>query len=73
MDSMTSVELEDPKIITASRIKRISRGSGTSPELVKELLKSHQAMQKAIKGMRGGMGKMGMKKLMKRLGPGMKM
>jgi signal recognition particle subunit SRP54 len=40
---------------------------------VKELLKSHQAMQKAIKGMRGGMGKMGMKKLMKRLGPGMRM
>ena len=28
MDSMTEAELEDPKIITASRIKRISRGSG---------------------------------------------
>ena len=30
MDSMTAVELEDPKVITASRIKRISRGSGAS-------------------------------------------
>ncbi|NYT01790.1 MAG: signal recognition particle protein [Methanosarcinales archaeon] len=68
MDSMTDSELEDPKIITANRIKRISLGSGTSPELVRELLKSHTAMQKAIKGMRGGMGKMNMKRLMKRMG-----
>jgi signal recognition particle subunit SRP54 len=70
MDSMTEAELDDPKIITASRIKRISRGSGSSPEMVRELLKSHQAMQKAIKGMRGGMGKMNMKRLMKRFGQG---
>ena len=69
---MTEVELEDPKIITVSRIKRISRGSGTSPEMVRELLKSHSAMQKAIKGMRGGAGKMNMKRLMKRFGPGTK-
>jgi len=69
MDSMTDAELEDPKLITAARVKRISRGSGTPPELVKELLKSHQAMQKAIKGMRGGMGKMNMKRLMKKMGP----
>ncbi|MFB3765062.1 MAG: signal recognition particle protein Srp54 [Methanotrichaceae archaeon] len=68
MDSMTDAELEDPKIITASRIKRISYGSGSSPEVVRELLKSHQAMQKAIKGMKG-MGKMNMKRLMKRFGP----
>ena len=68
MSSMTEKELEDPKIITASRIKRISRGSGTSPELVRELLKSHRAMQKALKGMRG-MNKMGMKRMMKKFGP----
>jgi signal recognition particle subunit SRP54 len=73
MDSMTPAELEDPKIITASRIKRISRGSGASPDLVRELLKAHQAMQKALKGMRGGMGKMNMKRLMKRFSPGTKM
>lgn len=69
MDSMTDAELEDPKMITASRIKRISLGSGSSPEVVRELLKSHQAMQKAIKGMKGSMGKMNMKRLMKRFGP----
>ena len=72
MDSMTAAELEDPKVITASRIKRISRGSGASPDLVRELLKSHQAMQKAIKGMRGGMGKMNMKRIMKKFSPGTK-
>jgi signal recognition particle subunit SRP54 len=72
MDSMTADELEDPKIITASRIKRISRGSGATPDVVRELLKSHQAMQKAIKGMRGGAGKMNMKRLMKRFSPGSK-
>jgi len=68
MSSMTEAELEDPKIITASRIKRISRGSGTSPEVVRDLLKSHKAMQKALKGMRG-MNKMGMKRMMKKFGP----
>lgn len=68
MSSMTEAELEDPKIITASRIKRISRGSGTQPEVVRELLKSHKAMQKALKGMRG-MNKMGMKRMMKKFGP----
>jgi signal recognition particle subunit SRP54 len=72
MDSMTEEELEDPKIITMSRVRRISIGSGASPELVREVLKSHQAMQKAIKGMRGGMGKMNMKRLMKKFGPGTK-
>ena len=72
MDSMTAAELDDPKIITASRIKRISQGSGASPDLVRELLKSHQAMQKALKGMRGGMGKMNMKRMMKRFNPGAK-
>jgi signal recognition particle subunit SRP54 len=68
MDSMTEEELMNPKIINSSRVKRISIGSGTQPEMVRELLKSHQAMQKAIKGMRG-LGKMNMKRLMKKLGP----
>jgi signal recognition particle subunit SRP54 len=52
MDSMTDAELDDPKIITSARITRISRGSGTPPEIVKELLKSHTAMQKAFKGLK---------------------
>lgn len=68
MDSMTDAELDDPKIITVARVKRISRGSGTSPEVVRELLKSHRAMQKAIKGMRG-MGRGNMKRMMKKFGP----
>ena len=67
---MTDAELEDPKMVTSSRVKRISRGSGTLPEVVRELLKSHRAMKKALKSMRGmAGGKMNMKRMMKKLGP----
>lgn len=70
MDSMTDAELEDPKMVTSSRVKRISRGSGTPPEVIRELLKSHRAMKKALKGMRGmAGGKMNMNRMMKKLGP----
>jgi signal recognition particle subunit SRP54 len=54
MDSMTEEELENPKIINSSRIKRIARGSGTTPEDVKELLKYYRTMSKALKGLKGG-------------------
>ncbi|MFU8766244.1 MAG: signal recognition particle protein Srp54 [Candidatus Methanoperedens sp.] len=67
MDSMTGSELDDPKIINSSRITRISRGSGTRYEEVRELLKYHRTMQKAMKGMMGG-GKFNMQKMMKKLG-----
>ncbi|MHC1567045.1 MAG: signal recognition particle protein Srp54 [Candidatus Syntropharchaeia archaeon] len=63
MDSMTEEELNNPKIINASRIKRISRGSGSRIEEVNELLKYHKMMQKALKGMRG----IQMKKIMKKM------
>lgn len=64
MDSMTNEELEDPKIIGSSRIKRVARGSGTSLEDVRELLKYHKLMQKTMKGLRGG--RFPMQKLMKK-------
>ncbi|MBC7110477.1 MAG: signal recognition particle protein Srp19, partial [Archaeoglobi archaeon] len=63
MDSMTEEELENPRIINASRIKRIARGSGTTQEDVKELLKYYRTMSKAMKSLRGGRGNL--KKLMK--------
>ncbi|MFQ6118790.1 MAG: signal recognition particle protein Srp54 [Methanosarcinales archaeon] len=66
MDSMTEKELLDPKIIGSSRIKRVARGSGASLEEVRELLKYHKMMQKAIKGMRGG--RFNIQKLMKKMG-----
>ncbi len=66
MDSMTDEELEDPKHINSSRILRISRGSGTKYEEVRELLKYHKMMQKALKGMRGS--KYNLQKMMKKFG-----
>jgi signal recognition particle subunit SRP54 len=66
MDSMTEKEMEDPKIVGSSRIKRIARGSGTASEDVRQLLKQHRVMQQAFKGLRGG--KFNIKKLMKRMG-----
>ena len=69
MDSMTGEELDNPKIIDGSRIKRIARGSGMRVEDVNELLKYHRMMQKAMKSMLGG-GKLGTKRMMKKLGMG---
>jgi signal recognition particle subunit SRP54 len=55
MDSMTEKELEDPKRIHFSNIKRISRGSGTTHREVKELLDQYNMMKKMFKqfGKRG--------------------
>ncbi|MDK2974784.1 MAG: signal recognition particle subunit [Methanofollis sp.] len=66
MNSMTSAELDDPQIISGSRVHRISRGAGASPEDVRELLKYHRVMQRALKGMRGS--KFSMQRMMKRFG-----
>ncbi|MEA1945420.1 MAG: signal recognition particle protein Srp54 [Euryarchaeota archaeon] len=66
MDSMTEAELLDPKIVDSSRVRRIARGSGTGIEDVRELLKYHRMMQKAMKGLRGG--RFNVQKMMKKLG-----
>ena len=61
MNSMTKQELDNPKIIKSSRIRRIAMGSGTSPQDVRELLKQYEQMKKMMKtlskqrrGRRGG-------------------
>lgn len=66
MDSMTEEELLNPRMIGSSRIKRISIGSGSNPDDVRELLKYHKMMQNAMKGLRGG--KFNMQKMMKKFG-----
>jgi signal recognition particle subunit SRP54 len=60
MDSMTEKELTEPKIINASRTRRIARGSGTTTAEVNELLKAYRLMQKMLKGFSKGRGKMTM-------------
>ncbi|GAY25417.1 signal recognition particle protein [Desulfurococcaceae archaeon AG1] len=49
MDSMTYEELQNPKILDKSRIRRIAIGSGTSVEEVKELLSYYENLQRILK------------------------
>jgi len=49
MQSMTEEELTDPQIIDGSRVRRISRGSGTAPKDIKELLDQYRMSKKFIK------------------------
>ncbi|MFH1053868.1 MAG: signal recognition particle receptor subunit alpha [Candidatus Woesearchaeota archaeon] len=73
MDSMTKEELEDPETITADRINRISKGSGISTSVIRELIKQYKQSKKMVKLFKGkGAKDMGdMSKMMKKLG-GMK-
>ncbi|QKK06229.1 MAG: signal recognition particle protein [Pseudomonadota bacterium] len=64
LSSMTKQERGDPRILNASRRRRIASGSGTSVQDVNRLLKQFQQMQTMMKKMR----KMGGKGLLKSLG-----
>jgi signal recognition particle subunit SRP54 len=54
MQSMTKEEMETPKILNASRIRRVAKGSGTKESDVKELLKQYEFMQKFVKAFAKG-------------------
>jgi len=49
INSMTSEERRDPRILNASRKRRIARGSGTSIQDVNQLLNQFRQMQRLIK------------------------
>jgi signal recognition particle subunit SRP54 len=66
MDSMTVEELENPRVIGASRVRRIARGSGKDEETVRELLQQHKMMERTIKQFQG-MGDGDMQRMMKKL------
>ncbi|MFC1728079.1 signal recognition particle receptor subunit alpha [Nanoarchaeota archaeon] len=70
MDSMTKEELEDPDLITGTRIERIAKGAGVSTSEVRDLLKQYKMSKKMVKMMKG---KKGMDNMMKKMGkmPGM--
>ena len=51
ISSMTKIERQKPKLINASRKKRIAAGSGTSVPEVNKLLKMHMQMAKMMKKM----------------------
>ena len=65
MNSMTREELEDPEIVTSSRVDRISKGSGTSTSDVRELIKQYKQSKKMMKMMKG---QGGMEKMMRKMG-----
>ncbi|MGC8568639.1 MAG: signal recognition particle receptor subunit alpha [Nitrososphaeria archaeon] len=52
IQSMTEEERENPKILNASRIRRIAMGSGTTERDVKELLEAYEKGKAFIKGAR---------------------
>ncbi len=65
MDSMTPEELDDPSLINTSRMMRIAKGSGTSVDAVRGLIKYHKLMQKTLKCFKGN--RMMMGKMMKQM------
>ncbi|MFH1839829.1 MAG: signal recognition particle protein Srp54 [Nanoarchaeota archaeon] len=54
MQSCTKEELEDPDILTRTRIDRIAKGSGTTAREVRELLKQYKQSKKLVKMMKPG-------------------
>jgi len=71
MDSMSREELEDPDIISITRIDRIAKGSGTSTKEIRELLKQYRQSKKMAKLFKGGNPKQ-MERMMKKFsGKGM--
>jgi len=53
MSSMTREELEDPKIVKSSRVKRIARGSGMKAQDVRALLSHYNTSKRQMKGLLG--------------------
>ncbi|MBP5212363.1 MAG: signal recognition particle protein [Pyramidobacter sp.] len=65
IQSMTKAERRDPAIIKGSRRRRIAQGSGTTVQMVNQLIKQHAQMAELMKRM----GKLGKKRgLMSSLG-----
>jgi signal recognition particle subunit SRP54 len=63
MQSMTKDELEDPEIMDASRIDRVSAGSGLSTGDIRELIKQYKQSRKLMRMMKGN--EKNMEKMMK--------
>ncbi len=54
--SMTPQERRNPRVINASRKRRIARGSGTTVQDVNQLLRQFEEMQRMVKHMQKGRG-----------------
>ncbi len=63
MDSMTEQELREPEKLNKNRIQRVSKGSGTTEEEVRELIKQYKQMKKMFKNFK----KIGSKKKIEKM------
>ncbi len=72
MNSMTKGELEDPEVIDAQRIERISNGSGVSTGDIRDMIKQYKQSKKMVKMLKGENPEKLMKKLSKKAGPQLK-
>ncbi|MFH0869702.1 MAG: signal recognition particle protein Srp54 [archaeon] len=70
MGSMTKDELEDPEIITSSRVERLAKGSGVDVQEVRGLLKQYRQSKKLVKMMKGADSEKGMQKVLQRMQKG---
>ena len=59
ISSMTRQERRNPKVLDASRKRRVASGSGTKVEEINRLLKMHRQMADMMKAMGGAAGKRG--------------
>jgi signal recognition particle subunit SRP54 len=67
MYSMTPQERRNPKIINASRKRRIARGSGTTVQDINALLKQFRQMQRMMKQLTSSRGRGGLGSLLGKL------
>jgi len=65
MQSMTRKELEEPDTLNGSRVKRVAKGSASTVNEVRELIKQYNQAKKMGKMLSGGRN---MKKMMKKFG-----
>ncbi len=69
IESMTIKEREEPSLLDASRIKRISKGSGVPESEIRELIKQYEQSKKMMKSFGGGAMRRGpLAKLAKKFG-----
>jgi len=66
MDSMTEDELENPRSVGASQIRRIAKGAGKDEDTIRELLEQHKMMARTMKQFQG-MGDGNMQRMMKKM------
>ena len=64
IQSMTPEERHNPRLLKASRKRRIAAGSGTTVQDINILLKQHREMQEMMKQFKGGRGRSALSQLL---------